>query len=255
MAEAAAPEMTALEVQKVLAELAAKDARARNAGLPPGQALYEQEIAPGATIQREQRRGLITMDGQPLPDRVTIWERLTGYEKRISTTLLAKKLAIRDHEGGQRFVTEKPDLPEPEFIKETCPVCRRNRGLTKRFQHKWDYYGHMETFHQREWRIIQAEEQASRPASLDAILAAIRSMTPEERQALMGGTNGHDTGTPIGGEGAGAEGVRPDDEGRIATCPDCGWKSKPVKQPGASLATHKRFHCKSAAVVGAGSGS
>lgn len=248
----APPVLTTIQVQQLLGSIAAKDAASRNAGLNPGDTIYDQEIVPGASISRKQERGMITMNGMPLPDRVPIWFRLTGRQKNVSTTLLGKKLALLAADGGPLFVADPAlvEAPKTEYIDETCQVCLRNSGnqVRKKFTHRWDYVGHMETFHQREWRIMEGESRLTP----EAIFKALREMTPLERQALLGGSNGNDTGTTSPSEGSGTEGVRAAEQGGIAKCPDCGWAGKPVKSVAASLGAHQRLHCPKRAAAGVG---
>ena len=228
--ETAAENLTTPQVQQLLSEIAAKDAAARNIGANPGDTIYDQEIVPGATIKRVQGRGMITMNGMPLPDRVPIWERLTGRKKNVSTTLLGKKLAIMAVDGKPQFVANPAlvEAPETEYIDETCAVCLRNSGnqIRKKFIHKWDYVGHMETVHPREWRVMEGESRLTP----EAIFKALREMTPEERQVLLGGSNGTRTNAE-------------DREGGRVPCPGCGKRVKPR-----GLAVHQRRYCEAAAV-------
>lgn len=233
--ETVAPEdLNTTQVQQLLAEIAAKDAAARNIGANPGDTIYDQEIVPGATISRKQGRAMITLNGMPLPDRVPIWERLTGRRKNVSTTLLGKKLAIMAVDGKPQFVADQAlvEAPETEFIDETCAVCLRNSGnqVRKKFIHKWDYVGHMETFHPREWRVMEGESRLTP----DAIFKALREMTPEERQVILGGSNGSTTTS------------EPQQGTDKIPCPDCGKRVKPR-----GLTAHQQRYC-SAAAVGSG---
>ena len=249
----APPAITTVEVQRLLGEIAAKDAAARNAGLKPGDTIYDQEIVPGASISRKKERGMITMNGMPLPDRVPIWYRLTGIQKNVSTTLLGKKLALLASDGGPLFVADPAQVtaPKVEYIDETCQVCLRNSGnqVRKRFIHRWDYVGHMETCHQREWRIMEGESRLTP----EAIFKALREMTPLERQALLGGSDGNDTGTPSRGKEAEPAQVQQSEQSGTGSCPKCG---KSVEKPGKSfkrsLATHQRFHCSARVLAGVG---
>jgi hypothetical protein len=215
-----------LDAQQVLANLATAESERRYDDVAHGQAIYEKEVTPGMNVQAKRGQPMVHMGGEALPDRVTIWNRRTGREKRISTTLLMRKLAIKDVDGQPKFVVRKPDLPPPEFIKEACEVCIR-RGVRKRFEHKWDYVGHMETFHQREWRIIEEERKEKEMISASVLREALAGLSQTERQQLLGGnTNGATEG----------------DAGNTATCPACAWTKSGVKNVAASLRGH-RFHC------------
>ena len=226
IAEAPA-ELDAVGVQKILAGIAAKDAQVRAGDVPAGQALYDQDIG-GMKMRRTQPRGLINYDGKPLPDRVLIYNRYSGAEKRVSTTLLARKLAILlppDEDGVRltKFVAEKPDLPPTEYIDETCEVCLRN-GVRKRFERKWDYVGHMEQKHQREWRVLEAERSEREAISPEALVQAIANLDPAIKKKLFGQGEHHATE-------------------EAAHCDACGWEGKPTARPDASLAAHTRLHC------------
>ncbi len=220
-------ELDAVEVQKILAGIAAKDAQVRAADAPAGQALYDQDIG-GMKMRRTQPKGLINYDGKPLPDRVLIYNRYSGAEKRVSTTLMARKLAILlppDEDGVRltKFVSEKPDLPPKEYIDETCEVCLGN-GVRKRFERKWDYVGHMEQKHQREWRVMEAERSDREAISPAALVQAIANLSPEVKKQLFGQE-------------------KPDVTEKAAHCDTCGWDGKPTARPDASLAAHTRLHC------------
>jgi len=224
-----------------LGSIAAKEELARKA--VPGQAIYDEELAPGARIKREQPQGLITMNGQPLPDRVTIYWRRTGQEKRVSTTLLAKRLSIIEPDGLPRFVTEKPDLPPSDFVA-VCEVCLENKGIEKKFERKFHYVNHMDTFHQLEWRVMEEERKEALQGGITAgaLLDALKALTPEDRQELLGGSNGNATGTQDAGAGGGHQELRQDEQGGTGTvaCPDCGKSG--IKPTGLGL--HQRKWCK-----------
>jgi len=240
--------LDAVQVQKLLAEIAAKDAASRGQARP-AEVVYDQEIIPGATVTKGRRNSMISINGQPLPDRVLCWERLTGREKRFSTTLLGRKLGIMAADGRPRYVTEQSQVEAPPmtFIDETCEICLGNSGgvVRKRFTKKMDWRMHMEMFHPREYQAIKEDAQEARAVSAEALLMAIKGMTPTERRTLMGGIDA-DTSRATGtGEASGRPDPREEQSGagEVAECAACGWRSRPVRSPGASLRTHQRLHC------------
>ena len=229
-------------ISEAIAELE-EQARERQRTAAAGEVLYESAIPGGGLLRRHKRATMVKSGGVDLPDRVRYYRSANGMEAWLPTAQLPRMLAKRHEDGTPVFVREQPTFVQEHAYEATCEVCRLNRpGVKLRsvWPNEFAYYGHMNIFHPDEWQMIQ-----KRTEKKEGLLSAIANMNDTERaalKALLGGDDGDHRGIAITGAGSGNRKLREDGQGTVASC-DCGWQSKPVKQPAASLATHKRFHC------------
>ena len=181
------------------------------------------------------KKSMVRSHGVELPERVPFYRSRGGWLAMLPTVQLAYHLGKRHADGSAVFVKEKPEDGEKP-IDQKCEVCIRNGGSGKVFMHEFDYITNMEGKHQREYRISQDRTKSASLTGND-VAVALMSMNREERQAiriLLGGDT--DGGTP---DAAASEATS------RATCGDCGWEGKPVRNVKLSLAAHQRFRCAS----------
>ena len=223
-----------------------EQARERERVAAAGEILYESPIAGGGLLRRHKQSTMVKSGGVDLPERVRYYRSINGIEAWLPTAQLPRMLAKRHEDGTPVFVKEQPAFVQEHAYEAVCEVCklhRPNAKLRSVWPNEFAYYGHMHTWHPDEWEMIQKRE-----AKKEGLLQAVASMSAAEREALnalLGGQYGDNRGAAGAGQGSGSRELRQDEQGGIgsvAEC-DCGWKSKLVKQPGASLATHQRFHC------------
>jgi len=239
-------------------------ARERERVLKEGELLYESEMPGGVPLRRHKQSTMVKSGGVSLPERVLYYRSLNGMEAWLPTAQLPKMLAKRHEDGSPVFVKEKPEFPDRQDFEATCEVCVANKpGGNNRTQwpNEFAYYGHMSIYHPMEWEYIQKRSEKK-----GSLVQALLEMGPAEREALkalLGGTDANiPTTAPDGvdgghqelqqdeqrgaGEGAGQE---PEAPRQRASCPACGWQSKPVKSTGASLRTHQLLHCEAVSGV------
>ncbi len=166
-----------------------------------------------------------------LPERVRYYRSANGWEAWLPTAQLVHHLSKRHPDGTPVFVKERPVFPQEEQYEESCPICLRNTmgRVHKIFGDEFGYVDHMETFHPREFRVIQARQERERGKQVSAtdIATALLQMGAKEREAFK---------ALLGEE-------KQNGATEQAHCEACGWTSRPVKNVGASLRTHLNIHC------------
>ena len=225
-----------------------EQARERERAAAAGEILYESGLPGGGLLRRHKQSTMVKAGGVELPERVRYYRSANGMEAWLPTAQLPKMLAKRHEDGSPVFVKEQPSFINENAYHGFCEVCRLNRPNIKTrevWPNEFAYYGHMSIFHPMEWEHIQ-----KRAEKKEGVLSAVLHMTVEERaalQALLGGTNGDNRGVARPSESRRDKGIHGNGQGGAGSCAecDCGWKSKPVRQLAASLATHQRFHCPS----------
>lgn len=92
-----------------------------------------------------------------LPERVTVYRRLTGRAAELATATISKSLAKKAPDGGPVFVRTQEEcaVSVPAFVDQTCEVCKKVSGKAKQFYSIENYEGHMNALHEIEWRGIQ----------------------------------------------------------------------------------------------------
>lgn len=109
------------------------------------------------TERWKARTPLITKDGEELPERVRVWRTINGREAWLPTAMIRRHMRKRHQDGTPVFTSKPPQGKYPEPIEQSCVICAV-RSINKKFFTMFDYEGHMEMFHPREWGSIQREE-------------------------------------------------------------------------------------------------
>src|SRR3990167_8550711 len=111
--------------------------------------------------------------------RVTVWDR-QGRTSRVPLTAVTYHLTKTDREGNRVFFSKPPEgVGERIPIDKSCDVCS-TRGVHKVFYSEFDYVGHMDSFHPREFAIMRENAAAER----NSLIGSIARMSPEERAAM-----------------------------------------------------------------------
>jgi len=144
-----------------------------------------------------------------LPERVTVYRRLTGRAVELPTATIGVSLRKKAPDGGPAFVRTKEEaVTPPPFIEQECEVCLEVYGKAKRFYKMANYRGHMRGMHGQEWdemRETAAEERQNRQTA--ALLAL----------AEKGITNASKANSTEAADSGRAEGL---------VCGDCGQSAK-----------------------------
>ena len=170
------------------------------------------EVIKERTERWQKQSSTVRYGDKMLPERVTVYRRLTGRAVELPTATIGQSLAKRAADGGAVFVRTQGECTgsPPAFIDRECEVCREVSGKPKRFYKESNFRGHMRGFHELEWEEIQRqEERDERRLDRELLAAAIRG------EVKVGGND--------------AEQI---------TCPQCG---KPVKSA-FGLQAHQRSH-------------
>jgi hypothetical protein len=131
-------------------------------------------------VRIKKPRSMVNYGGKEIAPRVAVYDKL-GRQSMVPTAALAYHLNKTDHEGNRVFFSKPPEGIEPPTpIDQTCDVCLP-RGVRKKFYSEFDYIGHMESFHPREFRILE-ERRKEGGASM---MAAILGMSASERKAVQ----------------------------------------------------------------------
>ena|SRR3990167_351512 len=111
--------------------------------------------------------------------RVTVWDR-QGRTSRVPLTALTYHLTKTDRDGNRVFFDHPPEgVVPPTPIDQTCDICV-SKGVRKTFYSEYDYVGHMDSFHPREFAIMREREAAASTS----LIGSVARMSPEERGAL-----------------------------------------------------------------------
>lgn len=124
---------------------------------------------------RRQRGSMVRYGDVPLPERVTVFDRL-GNPSQVPLVQVQHHLAKRDRAGNRKFFSKPPPdaPPPPKPIDQTCDFCLK-RGVRKNFLSIDAYEGHMQAYHPREFgRILREQERRDRREEREAILALAR---------------------------------------------------------------------------------
>lgn len=160
------------DVQEEVADaIEALDQKARAA--QPGEVVGETEIG-GMIVRRRRQSTMVHFAGQELPERTAVYDR-AGSVSYVPTAQLAYHLGKRDRNGQRVFFSKLPAGIKPKKpIDETCAICLE-RGVRKTFYSRYDWRGHMDSFHPRELTVMREENQEQRDTEQrDLMLAALR---------------------------------------------------------------------------------
>ncbi len=157
-----------------------------------------------------------------LPERVTVYRRLTGRAVEVPTATIGQSLRKKAPDGGPAFVRTKAEaVTPPPFIEQECEVCVQHYGKPKRFYTMANYRGHMRGMHGQEWdemRETAAEERQNRQTAA-LIALAEKGITNASEEVSEEADSGR-------AEGSGGEFV----------CGDCGQGARSQ----AGLQAHQR---------------
>lgn len=116
--------------------------------------------------------------------RVKVYNRM-GEESWVPRKSLAYHLTKTDEQGNRAFFSQPPEGAKVvTYIDQTCEVCLE-RGVRKKFTARVNYVRHMRNLHPDEWEIMEEEQGAKQ-----TLREAFAAMTPAERKALLGGSDG-----------------------------------------------------------------
>ena len=215
---------TATEVAQAISELTEQAQKDALTAVDQSGALKERSMV---------RSGSVT-----LPSRIRFYRSRGGGEAWLPTAQLTHHLAKRhpilegDPLSGTAVFVREYTGPVKTPIEKTCEVCKEKVGVTKVFFHEFDYVGHMEHKHPREYRIMQDETKAVTGGD---VAAALMAMSTQDRAAIR---------MLLGGEDA-----KQETTGKVK-CEACG---KSVKSRG--LAIHQGRYCSARVVAGVGAES
>ena len=94
---------------------------------------------------KRKRSSMVHFAGQPLPERVTVFDKL-GNPSQVPLAQLGYHLGKRNKRTGERKFFRSPPKdapPKPEIIDQTCEICLL-RGVRKPFTSLYGYNAHME---------------------------------------------------------------------------------------------------------------
>jgi hypothetical protein len=150
------------------------------ANVPAGTDLAQTNLGvQGMVVKWKKADSGMNINGKALPDRIPLYNKLTGDVSMVPPTIGQKRFA--EHPGVYTF-RRPEDFPTKTPIDETCPICTRGRGGNKRpFYDLYDLENHMQVLHPREHAAAlrtqeQAERREDRQLQRD-LVAAIRPTT------------------------------------------------------------------------------
>lgn len=120
-----------------------------------------QEVIKEPTERWAKNSSTVRYGDKKLPERVTVYRRLTARAVELPTATISQSLAKKAPDGGPAFVRtlEECAVEPPVFLdKPVCEVCREVSGKAKQFYKESNYRGHMRGFHELEWQEIQRQE-------------------------------------------------------------------------------------------------
>lgn len=196
------------------------------ANVAPGTALGEENLGEGSKVRWKKSNSMVSMGGQPLPERTPVYDTRTNVVSMVPTAQLLHHLRKRRPDGSRVFSSRPdPNIPMPKPIDDTCLVCLPLRGGKPRnFYNKFDLIAHYEISHPREWRVLQDEERAGKQSndstSLQAVLQQLVNLfSPDAvRKALAESVMPEAAGVTPGPE--------PRHGGDSAECEQCGFVAK-----------------------------
>lgn len=138
-----------------------------------------QEVIKEPTERWATSSSTVRYGDKKLPERVTVYRRLTGRAVELPTATISQSLAKKAPDGGPAFVrTQAEAATIPTFIDKVCEVCREVSGKPKQFYKESNYRGHMRGFHELEWEEIQRQEDRDeRRQDRELMAAALRQAT------------------------------------------------------------------------------
>lgn len=156
------------------------------------------------TERWKSKSNLITNDGQPLPERVRVWRTQSGREAWLPTAMIRQMMAKKHSNGQPVFSRTPPEGKQLQPIDQGCDICLQ-REIKKVFYSVYDYEGHMDTFHPREWQSkIREQERLERLEDREILRALASANAPKQAseavkarmakaRAAKGKKNGNDT--------------------------------------------------------------
>lgn len=144
----------------------------------------------GIKMRHRKNSSMVHRNGVELPERTKVYDAL-GRPSLVPTAQLQYHLSKRTIGGERAFYSRPPQgVPEQEFIEDTCEWClKRTAGkVRKRFEDIDAMEAHFEAFHPREYaNKLRREERDNKAMDATTILRLISGLTPEQREALIGG--------------------------------------------------------------------
>lgn len=111
--------------------------------------------------------------------RVTVWDKF-GRTSRVPLTALTYHLTKTDRQGNRVFFDKPPEgIVPPTPIDAKCDICLL-RGVKKVFYSEFDYIGHMDTFHPREYAVMREREREKAQAEDRNLLRQVLLSTKAE---------------------------------------------------------------------------
>jgi hypothetical protein len=192
-----------------------------------------QEIITEPEERWSKKSTMVRYGKKELPERVTVYRRLTGRAAEVPTATVGRTLQKIAPDGGPVFVRTLAQcaVTPPPFIDRVCEVCAEVYGKPKRFYKEANYRGHMRGFHTLEWEEIQRQEERDE-RRLDRELLA-QALT-EGRERASGSTEKSQKSRT----GSAGQEVTRGDARRDYLCEVCGFGS--VSAFG--LRAHKKVH-------------
>ena len=138
----------------------------------------------GMKVKQTKNKSLVTYNGVELPERTRVFDK-NGVPSLVPTAQLAYHLSKKTIDGERAFYSKVPaGVTPPVPIDEKCEWCSNKN---RKFFSEWDLEIHQQYLHPLEYASKQRkEDRASRSASVQDILKLVASLTPEQRQALIG---------------------------------------------------------------------
>lgn len=192
----------------------------------------QQEVVDQTRFRELPRKSLVHAGGVELPERVPVYDKM-GRQSMVPTAALAYHLAKTNRAGERVFFRNSPVEFVEKVIDETCEICLP-RGIRKKFGSRFDWRGHMDSFHPRELAVIQEEKADAR--NENGVLGALLTMTPEMRdqvkRLLFGDTETETAGDP----------VIVKESGVYLSCDQCGYTTEGKTKHEFALALHMKAH-------------
>ena len=97
----------------------------------------------------------VMREGNPLGLSFTEYVAFRVMALRVPLTALTYHLTKTDRDGNRVFFDHPPEgVVPPTPIDQTCDICV-SKGVRKTFYSEYDYVGHMDSFHPREFAIMR----------------------------------------------------------------------------------------------------
>lgn len=168
------------------------------AAVPAGTELGRTELDKGGEAVWRKGASGQRIGNKELPDRVPLWNRITGDKSMVPPTIALSRVSQRP----EQFTTRDPGIQGPEPIAESCDVCNMARqkvgNMTPRpFYSEYDLEAHYQILHPREYatrekkrlELVEAKRDERMERLIEMALSA-RAPLPAEEAAPRRGKSG-----------------------------------------------------------------